>query len=96
MLEKTDQTRKWEDERLELIRSSGTGGTVLFWIGGVAFVICVVEAWSSGSSSTTGFGLATSIGVLIWGGTEQSKKASADRKIAQLDAYLDFARKGRL
>lgn len=94
-MEKSDQIRKWEDERLELIRASGNGGTVLFWMGGIALAICVFEAWISGPSFTTGLGLATSIGLLIWGGVEYDKKSSADRKIAQLDAYINSVSRGR-
>jgi hypothetical protein len=92
-LEQSDQIRKWEDERLELIRGSGSGGTVLFWLGGIAFSLCVFGAWTSGASSSTGFGLATSIGVLIWAVFEHDKKISAERKIRVLDTYLELARK---
>jgi hypothetical protein len=94
-MEKSDQVRIWEEERMELIRSSGSGGIVLFWIGGVALVITGVAAWIGGANSATGFGMAASMAVLIWGAAEQSKKGSADRKIAQLDAYIEANRKAR-
>lgn len=94
-LEKSDQTRKWEEERMELIKASGSGGTVLFWIGGTALAICVMEAWINGASFISGFGFAASIGLLIWAMIEHDKKASANRKIEQLDAYLSFTRTGR-